>query len=281
MVMAGLVAAGLGLVVLEIAVRAWRLRRLLAPEQRPGFPAAVTINAYGDVASALTPGRLGGDPARFLGVRRAGIPTPAALVALASERIIDWVVMGVVAFALGGAAGTGALKAMAELTRRLVDPSIRPWLVGVALLVAGGIAVIVRYRRRHPQRIEHSLRETWRSARSLGLRTLGVATTFTVTSVALRVAVLPILVWPWWGQLDLTNVWLASFALLYGQLILPTPAGVGVVELAFAVGFEAVMDGGELAAVLILWRILTLGVGAALGGFLFLRNVVRRSGKTA
>lgn len=274
--MMSLIAAGLALVVLEIAIRGWRLQALLATEHRPPFLAAVTVNAYGDVASALTPGRLGGDPARFLGVRGAGIPTPPALVALASERIIDWVVMALVGFALGGAAGSGGLRALSQLADRLMDPSVRPWLILVALLVVVGVLAILRHRARHPHRVSHSLRETWRPARGLGWRRLLAASALTLTSVALRVAVLPLLVWPWWDSLDLANVWLASFALLYGQLVLPTPAGLGVVELGFAVGFGAVMTAGELAAALIWWRVLTLGVGAGLGGFLFLRYLTRR-----
>src|SRR5207249_3902232 len=74
--------AALALCAADVTVRAIRLRLLV-----PGGPAlslwrAVTINAYGDAASAITPARLGGDPARFAGCRRAGLDTPRALAGL-------------------------------------------------------------------------------------------------------------------------------------------------------------------------------------------------------
>ncbi len=65
---------------------------------------------------------------------------------------------------------------------------------------------------------------------------------------------------------------LGSFALLYGQLLLPTPAGAGGVEPSFAARFATVMSAGELAARLIAWRIYTLILGATLGGVLFARG---------
>ena len=83
----------LSLVVIDIAIRAWRIRLLVPGETVPTFWQTVTLNAYGEAASAVTPARLGGDPARFLGFRRSGVGTPAAIVALGAERAIDWVII--------------------------------------------------------------------------------------------------------------------------------------------------------------------------------------------
>ena len=69
--------AALALCAADVAVRAVRLRLLVPGGSALRLWQAVTINAYGDAASAVTPGRLGGDPARFAGCRRAGIETPA------------------------------------------------------------------------------------------------------------------------------------------------------------------------------------------------------------
>ena len=41
----------------------------------------IAINAYGDAASALTPARIGGEPARFVALKRTGVTTTAAVVA--------------------------------------------------------------------------------------------------------------------------------------------------------------------------------------------------------
>jgi uncharacterized membrane protein YbhN (UPF0104 family) len=76
---------------------------------------------------------------------------------------------------------------------------------------------------------------------------------------------------------------LGSFALLYTQLILPTPSGAGAVELGFLGG--AAGDLGSRAGWLLLaWRFYTNGVGVALGiglaahayGWPALRRLARR-----
>jgi uncharacterized membrane protein YbhN (UPF0104 family) len=51
---------------------------------------------------------------------------------------------------------------------------------------------------------------------------------------------------------DPAAVWLGSFLLTYGQLVLPTPAGVGLVELGF-LGGAAGEFRGELG-LLMAWR---------------------------
>src|SRR5204863_3131958 len=71
--------AALALCAADVTVRAIRLRLLVPGGSALSLWRAVTINAYGDAASAITPARLGGDPARFAGCRRAGIDTPRAL----------------------------------------------------------------------------------------------------------------------------------------------------------------------------------------------------------
>src|SRR6185437_6729857 len=75
---------------------------------------------------------------------------------------------------------------------------------------------------------------------------------------------------------------LGSFALLYSQLLLPTPSGAGAVELGFLGG--AAGDFGEHQGWLLLaWRFYTNGIGVALGiwlavqiyGWPALRKLVR------
>ncbi len=91
-----------------------------------------------------------------------------------------------------------------------------------------------------------------------------------------RVAVLPVLVLPFVVEAPMGQIVLGSFALLYGQMLLPTPAGVGPIELGFALGFAGSMAPGEIAALLLTWRFYTLILGAALGGLMLARTVVRR-----
>ena len=46
---------------------------------------------------------------------------------------------------------------------------------------------------------------------------------------------------------------LSSLALIYGQILLPTPAGLGAVEVAFASGVAGDL-GGRLTTVFLMWR---------------------------
>jgi uncharacterized membrane protein YbhN (UPF0104 family) len=74
-----------------------------------------------------------------------------------------------------------------------------------------------------------------------------------------------------------------SFALLYSQLILPTPSGAGAVELGFLGGAAGDL-GGSAGWLLLAWRFYTNGVGVLLGiglaahafGWPALRRLARR-----
>ena len=249
----------------DVLVRAIRLR-LLVPGSLSLWQ-ATTINAYGDAASAVTPGRLGGDPARFFGFWRSGVAVPRAVAGLGVEALIDWVLLAVTAVVLGLAFADTAAAGARHLLTLATGPTAR-WLVAAALLLAGAsTAAAHRYRRRIPAGIRASLAAAWRQAGALGWPTLAGAATLTTLSMALRTAILPVLVPGPAGP-----VVLGSFALLYGQLLLPTPAGAGSVELAFLGGFAGTLGPGALATVLVAWRVYTLILPAALGALLFARG---------
>jgi uncharacterized membrane protein YbhN (UPF0104 family) len=83
-------------------------------------------------------------------------------------------------------------------------------------------------------------------------------------NLATRVAILPVLALTLPDPPALGPLTVGSFALLYSQLILPTPSGAGAVELGFlggAAGDLGPGDGGLLFA----WRMYTNGIGVILG----------------
>jgi uncharacterized membrane protein YbhN (UPF0104 family) len=80
------------------------------------------------------------------------------------------------------------------------------------------------------------------------------------------VAVLPVLLLPYHVHGDVGAVILGSFGLVYGQMFLPTPAGVGGVELGFVAGFAGSLPAAQLGGLLVAWRVFTTGYDAALGG---------------
>jgi uncharacterized membrane protein YbhN (UPF0104 family) len=263
--------AALALFGADVVVRAVRIRLLVPHVPSLSLWRAITINAYGEAASAVTPGRLGGDPARFWGFRRAGVDTPRALAGLGVEALIDWVLLAVATVVLGVAFADTAASGLRRLLALAAGPEARLFVGAVLVLVAASAIAARWYRRRSPPGATVSVTAAFQQARQLGWRTAAIATLLTAVSMVARTAILPVLVA---GHLGVAPgaVVLGSFVLLYGQLALPTPAGAGGVELGFVGGFAGALTPGELAALLIAWRVYTLILGAALGVLLFVRE---------
>src|SRR5439155_5967345 len=73
---------------------AWTTRGRLACDD------AFRLNLYGEAASQLSPNRLGGEPARFLGLTESGLRPVTGLVAIGVEVACEWPVFLLAAAAL-------------------------------------------------------------------------------------------------------------------------------------------------------------------------------------
>ena len=74
------------LLTLDCITRVWRIQLATwAAGGTVSFADALRLNLYGEAAATLTPNRLGGEPARFLGMTWSGIRPVTALVALGVE----------------------------------------------------------------------------------------------------------------------------------------------------------------------------------------------------
>ena len=262
----------------EILARAVRIR-ILVPGAGLSLWQAITVNAYGDAASAVTPGRLGGDPARFLGFRRAQVASPEALALLAVEALIDWVLLVLATLALSIAFAGTAVEGARRLVALATGPRARLLVTLVLVLIALSAVLVWWYHHRFKSAASSTLVLAWRRARALGWGSVALATTLTIVSMVARTAILPVLVGGLPG-IDSGAVVLGSFVLLFGQLVLPTPAGAGGVELGFVGGFAGTLSAGDLATLLLSWRAYTLILGAALGVVLFARNALAGSSKS-
>src|SRR5437016_6971535 len=81
----------LALLALDCLVRAWRIQLATwTAGARLSFSDALRLNLYGEAASQLTPNRLGGEPARFLGITEAGLRPVTGLVAIGVEVACEW-----------------------------------------------------------------------------------------------------------------------------------------------------------------------------------------------
>jgi uncharacterized membrane protein YbhN (UPF0104 family) len=257
----------LGLVAADLVTRAWRIQwMVLGLNHQMTFKDAFVLNAFGDAASALTPLRLGGEPARLAGMLRGGVPAAAAFVALSYEALAAWPVLIAAGAAL---AWVYAPAWWADAGPRMgaAAESAWPWVVAVAL----ASLVAWRYAHRVTSPIARQFRRPVRRAlvywRRMPRWPLLASVPLSAISLASRVAILPVLALALPEAPPLGSMILGSFALLYSQLFLPTPSGAGAVELGFLGG--AAGDLGEHQGWLLLaWRFYTNGVGVLLGVWL-------------
>jgi uncharacterized membrane protein YbhN (UPF0104 family) len=86
-------------------------------------------------------------------------------------------------------------------------------------------------------------------------------------AIATRLAILPVLALVLPNPPPMGAAIFGSFALLYSQMVLPTPSGAGVVELGFLGGAAGEL-GADQGWILLAWRFYTNGIGVVLGVWL-------------
>jgi uncharacterized membrane protein YbhN (UPF0104 family) len=258
-----------GLVAIDFLVRAWRIQWIMQGlGSRLSLGDALVTNAFGDAANALTPMRLGGEPARLAGLLRSRVGLTAALVAVTLEAIASRLVL----FAVGGwliwryapewwhTAGPGLRSATAGAW---------PWLILV--LVVG--LVIWWYTRRvvspTANRLRRPVRRVLVYLRRMPRWPLVVSLPLSVVAMIARITILPVLLLTLPNSPDMPAMVFGSFALLYSQMVLPTPSGAGVVELGYLGGAAGALGEGQ-GWILVAWRFYTNGVGVLLGVWLAL-----------
>lgn len=250
------------LVAIDMLSRTLRLELLL---RGGGYPLPTrdvfVMNAFGDAAAAVTPMRLGGEAARGAALMHAGLPLAGILPLLALEVVAYTAVVAL--------AAVGAVWIMAPDWWATVGPELvrsargaLPWLA--AFLVLGLAATVLVRRWLPPSAVPRpGLATLARMSRNLRGPVLW-SVPLTLVSVVCRIGILPVLSLTLAAPPPVEVVALSSFALTYGQLFLPTPAGAGAVELAFVT--DATGDLGEgLGAVFFAWRTFTTFIPVVLG----------------
>jgi uncharacterized membrane protein YbhN (UPF0104 family) len=274
----------MALVAVDLLARAWRIQWIvLGLGHRISVKDAFILNAFGDAACALTPLRIGGEPARLAGMLRSRVPATAAFVAISLEVLAAWPVIIVAA---GWLAWRYAPAWWISVGPRLGAAAERAW-PWVALVVVVSVIVWV-YARRVASPMARHLRRPVRRAlvywRRMPTWPLVASIPLSFLNLATRVAILPVLALTLTDPPALGPMALGSFALLYSQLILPTPSGAGAVELGFLGGAAGDLGGSE-GWLLLAWRLYTNGLGVLLGvwlaariyGWPALRHLVQRS----
>lgn len=260
----------LGLVATDLLARACRIRWIMQGlKQNLTLRDAFIVNAFGDAANSLTPLRIGGEPARLAGMLRTRVPTTAAFVGISLEALVSRAVLAVAtAWMIWQYAPEWWLSAGPRL--RATAVMMWPWMAGI--LLAG--AIIWHYTRRvispATRRLRRPMRRVLVYWRRMPRWPLVASVPLSVVGIATRVAILPVLTLTLPSPPPIGPATFGSFALLYSQMVLPTPSGAGAVELGFLGG--AAGDLGESQGwFLLAWRFYTTGLGVLLGAGLAAR----------
>ena len=262
------------LVAVDCVTRVWRIQLAVwAAGDRLSFTDALRLNLYGEAASTLTPNRLGGEPARFLGLTWSGIRPVTALVALGVEVAAEWPVFGLIVVVLG----VHYLPDWSDRASRWLGHSLARDLLTVevvalvVLLVIYGLQRLVR-----AGAIRHRVRRQWRVAiahvRRAPWWALGVGAALTFVSLAARALILPALVWGLPGAPPFGEMFFGALALLSAGLLVPLPSGGGGIEVAFLSGFAGDFPPGQNVVLLLLWRFYTAILLTVLGVYLLVRT---------
>jgi uncharacterized membrane protein YbhN (UPF0104 family) len=262
------------LVALDCITRVWRIQ--LATWAAGGslsFADALRLNLYGEAASTLTPNRLGGEPARFLGLTWSGVRPVTALVALGVEVAAEWPVFGLIVVVLGvhylpdwGERASDWLShslARDLLTIELVALVVLLAIYGLQRLVRAG-AVRHRVRRQWRVALAHVRRAPWWA--------LGVGALLTFVSLAARALILPAIAWGLPDAPPFGVMFFGALALLQAGLLVPLPSGGGGIEVAFLSGFAGDFPPGQNVILLLLWRFYTAILLTILGVYLLIRT---------
>ncbi len=276
-------AAALAIMLGELTTRAFKIQASAWAVSCPiTFGTALRVCLAGDFAAGVTPARSGAEPARFLVLGEAGLPTASRLLILFLELFLEMCSLALVCLALAflfhgrGASVTGLIGLVGGYS--------------VAVLGAGAAGFVLARRNAHGpppawarrvglhagrwravQRQLRQLRTSVRALRHADPRRMAAAYGASVLHVLGKVAVLPALVFLGDRAFPLTMETLAPLvlwplALFYGGVVVPAPGGGGVIEGAFALTLADAIPGGIFAASLLWWRFYTYYVYLLAGG---------------
>jgi len=279
-------------VVTEILTRSLKISwSAKAAQIRLSFFTALRTTLAGDFGASITPARSGAEPARFLVLAEAGIPTPSALVVLFAELFVEALSLatvvivvafvfrhaGIVLGALVGVVGAysgfviGIAAIAVVLSKRNVNNAAPPWARRLGL--HGRRWEVI-------QRWFAQVRSTVDSVRHIDMRWATASYTMSVIHVAMRLCVLPALVLGAGATAPLAPLALWPLGLLYGAAVVPAPGGGGAVELAFRAALAPVIGPSLFAAALLWWRFYTFYIYIILGAIVAGGTVLRAVRKT-
>lgn len=260
------------LVLVDIIARSYRLRWYLHGFKRElSVMDAVNATTWGDAAAGLTPLRFGGEAAKFAGLIRGGIPAGLSVMTLALEAIITYPLVALVGASLAWQFAPDWWSQVRPMLEDALTASW-PWIVGIIVFSAVAVYLGIRWRRSMKFGASPDAPTLRAMFGTTPVAPMVLGAGVSLYNILARTAVLPILALTLPNHPPVGILLIGSFALLYSQLVLPTPAGVGAVDLGFLAGVAGNL-GPEAPGLLLAWRIYTVGIGAAIGILLAIRAI--------
>ncbi len=249
------------LVVLNLAVRTWRTQVIFfGLKHRASFADVAAANLAGDAAAALTPLRFGGLPAQIAFFQRIGTPPMVTIPVLLVESILLYPVYALLGAALALSAGLEWI----ELLQNAGSTATRMTQYVGGLFIVGWLIVLIARRAApgHSRMVGRSVRDGMQLVRGMGIATALRTVPLTVVDVFTRLALLPLLASAVPNAPPPDVLAIASFAMLYGQIAMPTPGGAGIVDLGLMGGMAGDL-GSDAGEIVVWWRVYTAGLHIA------------------
>lgn len=281
----------LGAVAFELTLRSAKIalsaRACGIPLQ---FGTAARATLGGDFATAITPARIGAEPARFLVLREARVPAARALLVLFLELFVELLSLVIIAgILLAVLPATGALTGVAAMVGGyatvILGLGFGAWAVsrrrtyGPPPAWARAIGLRAGLWRRVQVSLRH-LRESVDALRHARLSVMAASLACSVAHISGRLMTLPIIIASLGPDVPLTSLILWPLVLLYGGALIPAPAGGGAMEFGFAAIMRDVLSDDVLAASLIWWRFYSYYIYVLLGALAAGRTVMRALNST-
>lgn len=276
----------LGAVAFELTLRsakiAFSARACGIPLQ---FGTAARATLGGDFATAITPARIGAEPARFLVLREAGVPAARALLVLFLELLVELVSLVIIAgVLLAVLPASGALKGVTAMVGGyatvVLGLGVGGWLLsrrrshGPPPRWARTVGIGAGFWRR-VQLSVRNLRASVEALRYARWSLMGASLACSVAHITGRLMTLPIIISSLGADVPLVSLILWPLVLLYGGALIPAPAGGGAMEFGFSAIMRDILPADVLAAALIWWRLYSYYIYVALGAFAAGRTVMR------
>lgn len=263
--------------LLELGARGWKVKLSAASLHIPmTMGTALRASAGGDFGAAITPARTGAEPARYLIMSEAGMPSASIILVIFAELFLEMISLALIALAMFLVfRGSGAMiTGMVGLVAMYATFVLGTGALGFALAKRNASGPPPRWAQRiglHAGRwraVQRSLRQLRTGIEGLRHMRFGlalVALGASLLHVALRLAILPIIVYSFGVHVPVAPLILWPIALTYGSVVAPVPAGGGFIEVAFKATLGKAIPAAIFGASLIWWRFYTFYLFIILG----------------